>query len=86
MAGSGWAAVTALTASNVVARVQLFSQALYYGSGRDGVGAWGMEFGTGIRIGVQVGVDWVGWEGRVGISGDGGMGVGGGTHESSSGH
>lgn len=66
--------------------MELFSQALYCGSGRDGVRAWGMDFGTGIRIGVQVGVDWVGWEGRVGISGDGGTGVGVGTHESSSRH
>lgn len=83
MAGRGWGAVAAATASNVVARVQLFRQALYYGSagGGEGVGvgeggAQGMSGdGDGVGVGVQVGFDRVVWEDSVGIAGSGG-GVG----------
>ena len=51
----GVVAGAAPTALNVVVRVELSSQALYYGSGGDGVGG-----GDG---------SWVGREGRVGING-----------------
>ena len=71
----GWGAVATATASNVVARVQLFRQALYYGSAGGGEGgARGMSR-DGVGVGVQVGFDRVVWEDRVGIAGSGG-GVG----------
>ena len=85
MASSGRGAVATLRASNVVARVELFGQALYYGSSWDRVGAGGMGFGVWGRgvdrsllgqTGGQRRDQWVGgwW----------GMGVG--THEPSSRH
>ena len=46
VASSGRGAVAILRASNVVARVELFGQALYYGSSWDRVGAGGMGFGV----------------------------------------
>lgn len=59
-------AVAAPTASNVVARAELFGQALYYGSGGDGVGGgrWGRSWG------------WGGGQGHAGVGVVDGAGVG----------
>lgn len=65
VASSGRGAVATLTASNVVTRVELFSQALYYGSSWDTVGAGGMRFGLWVEV------DWVRQESRDEISGGG---------------
>lgn len=59
VASGGRRAVAAPAALNVVARVELFGQALYYGSGRDGVGV-----GDGVQAGGWV--ELTGWDRRGG--------------------
>lgn len=72
MASGGRRAVAAPAALNVVARVELFGQALYYGSGRDGVGV-----GDGVQAGGVGRVDRVGQEGRRGDGQAASWGAGG---------